>query len=142
MSNWCFAEVQAAADPFGHGLHHAAQLGLVLRILRQQRFGLLPVSKCLLEFAGLLSHSGNAYRASSVSDLARIAEAERRTMAALAADLQALDVSVPDVSVGSTPSMSAVRALDGVTEVAARPYGRASARAQRENLPVAAAHER
>jgi len=72
-----------------------------------------------LELAGILSHSGDAYRAASRSHMARIAEAERSTMAALAAELEARGIPVPDVSVGSTPSMSAYRTLDGVTE--ARP---------------------
>jgi D-serine deaminase-like pyridoxal phosphate-dependent protein len=70
-----------------------------------------------LEFVGLLSHSGNTYRSSGRYEMARIAEAERRTMVKLAADLAREGIEVPDVSVGSTPSMSAYGSLEGITEV-------------------------
>jgi len=70
-----------------------------------------------LELAGILSHSGNAYHAASRSEMARIADLERRTMADLAAKLTTEGISIPDASIGSTPSMSAYRTLQGVTEV-------------------------
>ena len=70
-----------------------------------------------LDLAGILSHSGNAYRAASRGEMARIAEEERRTMADLPSELAAHGVTIPEVSVGSTPSMSAYRTLEGATEV-------------------------
>lgn len=70
-----------------------------------------------LAFDGLLSHSGQAYGASSRREAARAAEEERAVMVALARRLEAAGVPVPAVSVGSTPGMAAVRALDGVSEV-------------------------
>lgn len=70
-----------------------------------------------LEFAGLLSHSGNAYSAKSPAEIREIAEEERSLMSSLAARLETAGVSVPGVSVGSTPSMSQVEDLTGVTEV-------------------------
>jgi D-serine deaminase-like pyridoxal phosphate-dependent protein len=70
-----------------------------------------------LDLAGILSHSGNAYRAASREEMARIAEVERRTMAGLPSELAAHGVAIPEVSVGSTPSMSAYRTLEGATEV-------------------------
>jgi D-serine deaminase-like pyridoxal phosphate-dependent protein len=70
-----------------------------------------------LELAGILSHSGQAYRASSRSEMARIAESERCIMADLASRLEADGIAVPDTSIGSTPSMSAYETLAGVTEV-------------------------
>jgi D-serine deaminase-like pyridoxal phosphate-dependent protein len=72
-----------------------------------------------LRFAGLLTHSGHAYRARGRAALAAVAEEERRVMAEFAARLAAEGLEVPEVSVGSTPAMSAVAHLDGVTE--ARP---------------------
>jgi len=69
------------------------------------------------ELAGLLSHSGNTYRAGSRTEMARIAETERRTMSELAAELTGREITVPDVSVGSTPAMSVYRTLDGISEV-------------------------
>jgi D-serine deaminase-like pyridoxal phosphate-dependent protein len=70
-----------------------------------------------LRFAGLLSHSGNAYDGRSPGDIRRIAEQERRIMASTAGRLRDAGVEVPGVSVGSTPSMARVASLDGVTEV-------------------------
>ena len=70
-----------------------------------------------LELAGILSHSGNAYRAASRDEIVRIAELERRIMADLAEELAAEGIPVPDASIGSTPSMSAYRTLQGVSEV-------------------------
>lgn len=75
-----------------------------------------------LDFAGLLSHSGNAYRARSRRELARIAEAERSTMVAAAHTLTARGFPPLELSIGSTPSMSAYHDLDGVTEVRAGNY--------------------
>lgn len=75
-----------------------------------------------LTFDGILTHSGHAYGARSQEEAARIAEQERSVMADLADRLRHLPgggIDVPGVSVGSTPGMSAVRRLDGVTE--ARP---------------------
>lgn len=70
-----------------------------------------------LELAGIMSHSGNAYRAGSRQAIERIAEVERSTMADLAGVLATEGFTVPDISIGSTPSMSAYPTLDGITEV-------------------------
>ena len=72
-----------------------------------------------LTFDGILTHGGHAYHARSRDEAARVAEQERSVMAGLAERLRRAGVEVPGVSVGSTPGMSAVRRLDGVTE--ARP---------------------
>jgi D-serine deaminase-like pyridoxal phosphate-dependent protein len=72
-----------------------------------------------LVFDGILSHSGHAYHGRSREEIAAIAEEERAVMTGFAARLRAAGVPVPAVSVGSTPAMSAVAHLDGVTE--ARP---------------------
>ncbi len=73
----------------------------------------------VVRFAGTLSHSGHAYRVRNPAELARIAEQERRIMVDFAARLEEAGVVVPAISVGSTPAMSRVKRLDGVTE--ARP---------------------
>jgi len=80
-----------------------------------QRLGTSPK----LRFDGLLTHSGQAYAARGRNALAEIAETERRVTTDFAARLRARGLEVPTVSVGSTPAMSAVRDLTGVTE--ARP---------------------
>jgi D-serine deaminase-like pyridoxal phosphate-dependent protein len=70
-------------------------------------------------FDGLLTHSGQAYRATSPVGLPGIAEQERRVMTQLADRLRRAGVEVPAVSIGSTPAMSAAASLEGVDE--ARP---------------------
>jgi len=73
----------------------------------------------LLRFEGILTHSGQAYRVRGRRALAEVAETERRVMAGFADALRESGLDVPTVSVGSTPAMSAVADLTGVTE--ARP---------------------
>lgn len=68
-------------------------------------------------FAGILTHSGHAYSARSQKKLAAVAEQERRVMVEFATRLREAGITVPAVSVGSTPAMSAVKRLDGVDEV-------------------------
>jgi D-serine deaminase-like pyridoxal phosphate-dependent protein len=70
-----------------------------------------------LEFAGLLSHSGNAYAAGSPGQIARIAHTERDVLNRLSIRLEDRGIRVPDRSAGSTPSMAQARDLTGVTEV-------------------------
>ncbi len=70
-----------------------------------------------LTFAGILSHSGNAYHARSPYDARQIGELERSRMAAAAQRLTDRGIQVPAVSTGSTPTMAHVEHLEGVTEV-------------------------
>lgn len=70
-----------------------------------------------LRFDGVLTHSGHAYQARSPDDLARVAGQERDVMVAFAERLSAQGIAVPAVSLGSTPAMSAVDHLAGVTEI-------------------------
>ena len=72
-----------------------------------------------IEFAGILTHSGHAYHAADQNAIRLVAEQERSVMVDVASRIRAVDVDVPDVSVGSTPAMSVVETLDGVSE--ARP---------------------
>ncbi len=72
-----------------------------------------------LVFDGILTHAGHSYHGRGRDDLLRVAEEERRVMADFADRLRGDGVEVRGVSVGSTPTMSVARSLDGVTE--ARP---------------------
>jgi D-serine deaminase-like pyridoxal phosphate-dependent protein len=72
-----------------------------------------------MRFAGLLSHSGDAYARPGLEARAAAAEGERAAIVALASRIRDAGVDVAHVSVGSTPAMTAVRSLAGVTE--ARP---------------------
>ena len=72
-----------------------------------------------LRFDGILTHSGHSYHGRSQAEICGIAEQERSVMVEFGERLRtALTRDVP-ISVGSTPAMSAVANLDGVTE--ARP---------------------
>lgn len=72
-----------------------------------------------LEFAGILTHSGQAYHSTTSEDLLTAAEEERGVMALFADSLREAGIEVPCVSVGSTPAMSRVEDLSGIDE--ARP---------------------
>ncbi len=70
-----------------------------------------------LTFDGILSHSGHAYRAVGQEARAAVAEEERQIMVDAKDRLEAAGIAVPAVSVGSTPSMTAVEHLEGIDEV-------------------------
>ena len=72
-----------------------------------------------LRFAGILTHAGHSYHARSQEELLGLARHERDLMKDFAAQLRDAGVEVPVVSVGSTPTVTAVDHLDGVDE--ARP---------------------
>ena len=70
-----------------------------------------------LEFRGILTHSGQAYRCASAEEALSVAEHERDVMAAFAGKLRSAGVPVPEVSVGSTPACCAARDWSGATEI-------------------------
>jgi D-serine deaminase-like pyridoxal phosphate-dependent protein len=70
-----------------------------------------------LRFAGLLSHSGNAYDANTAALRAEVTAGERDTMVAVSGELAGAGFAVPDLSTGSTPGTTAADSLEGVTEV-------------------------
>jgi D-serine deaminase-like pyridoxal phosphate-dependent protein len=70
-----------------------------------------------LNFAGILTHAGHSYHAGSPETLLKVAREERDKMRNLAEKLRGKGLSVPDVSVGSTPTMSAIDHLEGITEL-------------------------
>lgn len=74
---------------------------------------------CHVRWAGLLTHAGHAYACVDRAQLLEVARAERDTVVRFAARLEAEGLAVPEVSVGSTPTLTTVDHLDGVHE--ARP---------------------
>jgi len=72
-----------------------------------------------LIFDGLLTHGGHSYGQKDDVTRRRIAGEERDITAGFAERLRAAGLTVKDVSIGSTPGMSAIDSLEGVTE--ARP---------------------
>jgi D-serine deaminase-like pyridoxal phosphate-dependent protein len=69
-----------------------------------------------LNFSGILTHAGHSYHARAPQELLAIARAERDSMSELARRLKDENLDVREVSIGSTPTMSAVDNLDGITE--------------------------
>ncbi len=69
-----------------------------------------------LEFQGLLTHAGHSYDCVERSEIARVAAQEVSVTTALAERMRALGFGVSGVSVGSTPTLSVVEDLTGVTE--------------------------
>ena len=100
-------EVDSGHHRSGVDPHSAASVSLARRLADERG----------VAFDGLLTHAGHSYHARTRAERAAIAEAERAAMVAFAALLERDGVAVPAVSVGSTPAMSAVERLDGVSEV-------------------------
>jgi len=70
-----------------------------------------------LRFAGLLSHAGQGYLASSAEEIAAIARHEAAILTRLADGLRSLDVPVDELSVGATPTSRFIADQPGVTEM-------------------------
>jgi len=100
-------EVDAGHHRSGVDPHDAAALDLARRV----------ASEPGVAFDGLLTHAGQSYHARTRAERAAVAERERDVMARFAGRLEREGVRVGAISVGSTPGMSAVERLDGVTEV-------------------------
>ncbi len=70
-----------------------------------------------LVFRGLLSHAGHAYGAENREQVEAIAESERQTMLRVRQRLINAGCPVPEISVGSTPSVLAAARFEGITEI-------------------------
>ncbi|KAG3109931.1 hypothetical protein PI124_g11082 [Phytophthora idaei] len=70
-----------------------------------------------LEFRGLLSHGGHAYRCKSVAESSEVAETERQIVVRIKEKLDANGIAVPIVSVGSTLTEPARKSFVGITEI-------------------------
>ena len=122
---------ELGADGLGRA---AAESGTTLRIFLKvdvgfHRCGLEPddprlaalaekvASHPALSLRGLLSHAGQAYAAENAAQVAEIAEQERRILLAVRDGLGARGIEVPEISVGSTPTVLAARDFGGITEI-------------------------
>ncbi len=72
-----------------------------------------------VDFRGILTHAGHSYHAANAEEIKAVAETERSVMARFADKLTRAGATPPEVSVGSTPTISLSESLKGVTE--ARP---------------------
>lgn len=72
-----------------------------------------------LRFKGILTHAGHSYHCRTKEELESLARHERDLMIDTASRLRSFDIPVEAISIGSTPTITHVDHLDGVTE--ARP---------------------
>ena len=70
-----------------------------------------------LNFRGILSHAGQVYATEVRQAAVEIAEAERKTMLEVRDVLVEQGIAVPEVSVGSTPTVLAAASFTGITEI-------------------------
>ena len=70
-----------------------------------------------LRFAGILTHAGHSYHCRTNAERLTVARQERDVMVELADRLRLHSIEVPTVSIGSTPTITAIDHLDGVDEV-------------------------
>ncbi len=70
-----------------------------------------------LAFAGVLTHAGHGYQASSYEDRAAIGRSEGETLVRVARAIREPGIPCDEVSVGSTPTAEFSAAIPGVTEV-------------------------
>ncbi|HSF20380.1 MAG TPA: alanine racemase [Vicinamibacteria bacterium] len=95
---------RAGVDP-----EREESVALALRIARSPH----------LDFRGLLTHAGHSYLCRTPEEVRVVAGQERSALSSFADKLRAHGVEPPELSVGSTPTISLGDSLDGVTE--ARP---------------------
>ena len=70
-----------------------------------------------LRWCGLLSHAGQSYGAADAAEVGAIAAEERRILLAVRDRLAQQGLPVPELSVGSTPTVLASEEFSGLTEI-------------------------
>lgn len=70
-----------------------------------------------VDFRGILTHAGQSYSCRNRSEAANIAAQERDTMVNFAEKLRGEGLTVADISIGSTPTVTAVDRLPGISEI-------------------------
>jgi D-serine deaminase-like pyridoxal phosphate-dependent protein len=69
------------------------------------------------DFAGVLTHAGHSYDCRSMDALREVARQEVDVTVGFAESLRRAGIAVPEVSIGSTPTLAVAETLPGVTEV-------------------------
>lgn len=126
--------VEAAEALVAHGREHGHRFDVMIEIDTDgHRAGLAPdapalpaVARVLAEggakLVGVMTHCGASYACRGEAELASMAEQERARCVAAAQVLRAAGHACPEVSVGSTPTATFARHLEGVTELRAGVY--------------------
>jgi D-serine deaminase-like pyridoxal phosphate-dependent protein len=107
--------IEVDVDGHRSGVEPASQL---LIALGHQ----LAAARGKVRLRGVMTHAGSSYECRTIASLQDVAELERAQATLAANRLRAGGVSVDVVSVGSTPTATFARRLDGVTEVRAGVY--------------------
>jgi D-serine deaminase-like pyridoxal phosphate-dependent protein len=125
-------EMARALGEFGRAHGHAFELWIEIDTdghrsgVPSQAPLLLEVGRAIVEggsvLGGVMTHAGSSYELDTPDALAALAEQERAGCVHAAERLRAQGWPCPVVSVGSTPTALAARALPGVTEVRAGVY--------------------
>lgn len=121
---------QVIDDLQSFALAHHLRLAVLLKIdCGNHRCGVDPnspesvrvashIASCSqLEFRGILAHAGQAYGCHGLAQLRQVAEQERQVAVSFAGRLRGAGITVPEVSIGSTPTLSVAQSLEGITEV-------------------------
>jgi len=70
-----------------------------------------------IDFRGVLTHAGQSYEATCETEVLSVAREEVAVTRAFIKRLAEAKIEVPEVSIGSTPTISAAKSLDGIDEV-------------------------
>ncbi len=73
-------------------------------------------SKYLI-FDGILTHAGHSYSAANKEEIYKIADDEKSVMLEFTERMRDKGISIPAISIGSTPTMAVAENLYGITEI-------------------------
>ena len=120
--------VEAAKAVQAFGAEHGVTIEALIEIDSDgHRAGVAPADSTLIaiaqaltgtgaRLAGVMTHAGGSYGCREPADFEAMAEQERLAVVTAADRLRAAGFDCPIVSVGSTPTITYARNLDGVTE--------------------------
>ena len=124
--------LETAAAVASYGTAHATRFKVFIEIdCDRHRAGLRPDDPRILEiaallventgteFAGILTHAGEAYACKTVEDIKTHAKLERDSLLRVSAALGEAGTPTPCISVGSSPTARFYDHLDGIDEVRA-----------------------
>lgn len=136
MKRFPEADIQTLVDDVDHATilsQKAVEQGVVLPLWVKidsglRRVGVLPgapavevvrqvVALAGVKFRGLLTHAGHAYGAATPAQVQVIGRAEAECLLETASALRTQGIDVPEISVGSTPTVRVSGAVAGVTEI-------------------------